>query len=444
MKIKNKAKIKEIDKQLSELREKASNIELHWKNEKEIISNIRESKRKIDEIKAQAEIIERKGDDLTRVAKIRYDEIPHLEKEVKDQESKLTQIQKGGLRILKEEIDSEDIAKVVARWTGIPASKVLESEIRKLARAEKELCKRVLGQDNAIKSIANAIRRSRAGVSEENKPIGSFLFVGPTGVGKTELAKTLAKFMFNNESSLVRIDMSEYMEKHSVSKMIGSPPGYIGHEEGGQLTEKIRRRPYSVILFDEVEKAHPEIFNLLLQILDDGRVNDAKGRVVNFKNTIIIMTSNLGNDVIEEYSIGFSDGSNAKQVKVERENEMNEKIHAVLREFFKLEFLNRIDEIIVFKSLNERILEKIVNLELIKIEKRLKNKDIAIKVSEKMKKVLASKGYDITFGARPLKRVLQNLILDELAMNIIEGKVKDGDKVMIDIGAREKVMMRVR
>ena len=442
--MKNKTKISEIDKQLAELREKASNLELHWKNEKEIISNIRTSKRKIDELKAQAEIIERKGDDLTRVAEIRYDEIPYLNKEVKEQESKLSQIQKGGLRILKEEIDAEDIAKVVARWTGIPASKMLESEIQKLAYAEKELCERVLGQDNAIKSIANTLRRSRAGINEENKPIGSFLFVGPTGVGKTELAKSLAQFMFNDENALVRMDMSEYMEKHSVSKMIGSPPGYIGHEEGGQLTEKIRRRPYSLILFDEVEKAHPEIFNLLLQILDDGRVTDAKGRVVNFKNTIIIMTSNLGNEVIEEYSIGFSDGSDKKQVKVEREDEMKEKINNILREFFKLEFLNRIDEIIVFKALNQKILEKIVDLELVKIDKRLKNKDISIKVSEKMKKLLASKGYDMTFGARPLKRVLQNLILDELAMNIIEGRVKDGDKVMIDVGVREKVMMRVR
>ena len=442
--MKNKTKILEIDKKLAELREKASNLELHWKNEKEIISNIRASKRKIDELKAQAEIIERKGDDLTKVAEIRYDKIPHLDKEVKEQELKLAQIQKGGMRILKEEIDAEDIAKVVARWTGIPASKMLESEIQKLSYAETELAKRVLGQDDAIKSIANALRRSRAGINEENKPIGSFLFVGPTGVGKTELAKSLAQFMFNDENALIRMDMSEYMEKHSVSKLIGSPPGYIGHDEGGQLTEKIRRRPYSAILFDEVEKAHPEIFNLLLQILDDGHVTDAKGRVVNFKNTIIIMTSNLGNDVIEEYSIGFSDGSDAKQVKVERESEMKEKIHSVLREFFKLEFLNRIDEITVFKGLNEKVLEKIVDLELTKIEKRLKNKDLTIKVSEKMKKMLASKGYDVTFGARPLKRVLQNLILDELAMSIIEGKFKEGDKIMIDVGVREKVMMRVR
>ena len=444
MKTKNKIKISEIDKKLSELREKAANLELHWKNEKEIIANIRASKRKIDELKAQAEIIERKGDDLTRVAEIRYDEIPQLEEEVKEQESKLAQIQKGGLRILKEEIDAEDIAKVVARWTGIPASKMLESEVQKLAYAEKELNKRVMGQDNAIKSIANTLRRSRAGINEENKPIGSFLFVGPTGVGKTELAKSLAQFMFNDENALIRMDMSEYMEKHSVSKMIGSPPGYIGHEEGGQLTEKIRRRPYSLILFDEVEKAHPEIFNLLLQILDDGRVTDAKGRIVNFKNTIIIMTSNLGNEVIEEFSIGFSDGSDAKQVKAEREDEMKDKINSVLREFFKLEFLNRINEIIVFKGLNKKVLEKIVDLELAKIDKRLKNKDITIKVSEKMKKLLAEKGYDTTFGARPLKRILQNLILDELAMNIIEGKVKEGDKVMIDVSGKEKVMMKVR
>ncbi len=321
---------------------------------------------------------------------------------------------------------------------------MLEGEIAKLSRAEKELKRRVIGQDEAIKSVANALRRSRAGISEEKKPIGSFIFVGPTGVGKTELVKALAEFMFNDEHALIRLDMSEFMEKHSVAKLIGSPPGYVAHEEGGQLTEKIRRRPYSVVLFDEIEKAHPEVFNILLQIMDDGRMTDSKGRVVNFKNTIIIMTSNLGNEIIKKYSIGFSDSGDEKQAKKMRQEEMREKIDKILKEHFKLEFLNRIDEIVLFKSLPKDVLEKIVDLELIKVEKRLKNKEISLKISPKVKKMLAEKGYDIAFGARPLKRIIQNLILDELALDIIEGKVKEGDKVSIDLGVKDKVQMKVK
>ena len=436
-------KLKTINKELAQLKEKANQLELHWQNEKTIISKIRESKRKIDELKAQAEIIERKGDDLTRVAEIRYSLIPDLKKEVKKQEEELVRIQKKGQHILKEEVDEEDIAKVVSRWTGIPVFKMLESEIKKLSKAEEELKKSVVGQNQAIKSVANAIRRSRAGISEEKKPIGSFLFVGPTGVGKTELAKSLAKFMFNDENSLLRLDMSEFMEKHSVAKIIGSPPGYVGYEEGGQLTEKIRHRPYSVILFDEIEKAHPEIFNILLQILDDGRLTDSKGRAVNFKNTIIIMTSNLGNKVIKQYSIGFS-GGNEKETRDTRTEEMKEKIDKILKENFKLEFLNRIDEIVVFKNLDKEALEKIVDLELDRVEKRLQNKEIGLKISPKVKKMLAEKGYDITFGARPLKRIIQNMILDELALEIIEGKIKGGDDVLIDLGIKDKVMMKVK
>ncbi len=441
---KSAQKLREIEKELSQLTEKANQLEIHWKNEKDKISKIRESKRKIDELKAQAEIIERRGDDLTRVAEIRYSQIPELEKEIKKQEKELAEIQKSGQRILKEEVDEEDIAKVVSRWTGIPVVKMLESEIKKLAHAEEELEKRVVGQDEAIKHVANALRRSRAGISEEKKPIGSFLFVGPTGVGKTELAKTLSEFMFNNESALVRLDMSEFMEKHSVAKFIGSPPGYIGHEEGGQLTEKIRRRPYSVILFDEIEKAHPEVFNILLQILDDGRLTDAKGRIVNFKNTIIIMTSNLGNEVIKEYSIGFADNSCEKEAVKMRDSEMKEKIDKILQDHFKLEFLNRIDEIVIFKSLSKEALTKIVDLELDKVKQRLKNKDISIKIENKVKKMLAEKGYDTTFGARPLKRIIQNMILDELALEIIEGKVKEGDKIVIDLGVKNKIVMNIK
>jgi len=437
------AKLRNINKQLAQLKEQANQLELHWQNEKNTISKIRESKRKIDELKAQAEIIERRGDDLTRVAEIRYAKIPELEREIKQAESDLIKIQSAGQRILKEEVDEEDIAKVVSRWTGIPVSKMLESEIKKLASAEEVLNKRVIGQDEAIKSVANAIRRSRAGISEEKKPIGSFLFVGPTGVGKTELAKALAEFMFNDEAALIRLDMSEFMEKHSVAKIIGSPPGYVGYDEGGQLTEKIRRRSYSVVLFDEIEKANPEVFNILLQILDDGRLTDSKGRAVNFKNTIIILTSNLGNEVIKEYSIGFSDGSDEIKVQVMREKEMRDKIDKILKDHFKLEFLNRLDEIVVFKSLNKEVLSKIVDLELAKVEKRLKNKEITLKIAGKVKKMLTEKGYDTTFGARPLKRIIQNLILDELALEIIEGKIKEGDKVAIDLSIKDEITMNV-
>ncbi len=441
---KNKSKLNTLNKNLEQFKEEANQIELHWNNEKEIISRISETKKKIDNLKAEAEIIERKGEDLVKVAEIRYATIPNLLKNVKKYESELVNIQKKGQRILKEEIDEEDIAKVVSRWTGIPVSKMLESEIKKLAHAEKFLNDRVKGQTEAIKAVSNAIRRSRAGISEEQKPIGSFLFVGPTGVGKTELAKTLAEFMFNDDASLVRLDMSEFMEKHSVAKIIGSPPGYIGHDEGGQLTEKIRRRPYSVILFDEIEKAHPEVFNILLQILDDGRLTDSKGRVVNFKNTIIIMTSNLGNEVIKQYSIGFSDGSDEIEAKKIRISEMKEKIDSILKDHFKLEFLNRIDEIVIFKSLDREALAKIVDLELEKLEKRLMTKNIKLKIAQKVKKLLAEKGYDITFGARPLKRIIQNMILDELALDIIEGKIKDGDKVTIDLGVKDRIMVHVK
>ncbi|MDD4332841.1 MAG: AAA family ATPase [Patescibacteria group bacterium] len=441
---KDEIKLKEINKELEQLKEKADQLELHWSNEKNIISKIRESKKKIDELKIEAEITERKGDDLTRVAEIRYSQIPSLEKEIKKLEAELIKIQQKGQRILKEEVDEEDIAKVVSRWTGVPVSKMLEGEIKKLSKAEEELNKRVVGQKEAIKAVSNAIRRSRAGISEEKRPIGSFLFVGPTGVGKTELAKALAEFMFNDENALIRLDMSEFMEKHSVARMIGSPPGYIGHEEGGQLTEKIRRRPYSVVLFDEIEKAHPEVFNMLLQILDDGRLTDSKGRVANFKNTIIIMTSNLGNEVIKQYSIGFSDGSDAKHAAEMRKEEMKEKIDKILKEHFKLEFLNRIDEIVIFRNLNEEALTKIVDLELDKVRKRLKNKEININISAKVKKMLAEKGYDVTFGARPLKRIIQNMILDELALEIIEGKVKAGDKIVIDLGIKNEVVMRTK
>ncbi len=437
---KKSTKLRSINQELAIAKEKANQLELHWNNEKEIISKIRDNKREIDDLKVKAEITQRQGTDLTEVAQIKYDLIPKLEKKIKELQAELTKIQKKGQNILKEEVDEEDIAKVVSRWTNIPVNKMLADEIKKLSQAEKYLQKRVIGQDNAIVSISNALRRSRAGINEENRPIGSFLFVGPTGVGKTELAKALTNFMFNNENALIRMDMSEYMEKHSIAKLIGSPPGYIGHDEGGQLTEKVRRHPYSVLLFDEIEKAHPDMFNMLLQILEDGRLTDSKGRVVNFKNTVIIMTSNLGNEVIKQYSIGFSGEETLAETK---DREMREKIEKILRQHFKLEFINRIDEIVLFKSLTPQVLEKIVDLELTKVEKRLQNKNIKLKIGDKVKKMLAKKGYDVTYGARPLKRMIQTAILDELASKIIAGKIKDGQKININLGQKDKVEMKI-
>ncbi|MFA5753957.1 MAG: AAA family ATPase [Patescibacteria group bacterium] len=440
---KKSARLKPLNAELAKLREKADQLELHWNNEKNIISEIRQSKKQIEDLKIKAEIAQRQGADLTEVAKIRYGLIPELENKINKFQMELIKIQKKGQRILKEEVDEEDIAKVVARWTGIPVNRMLQDEIKKLSEAEEELNKEVIGQEEAIKAVANALRRSRAGINEEKKPIGSFLFIGPTGVGKTELAKALAHFIFNDEKALIRLDMSEFMEKHSVAKMIGSPPGYIGHDDGGQLTDKIRRHPYSVVLFDEIEKAHPDMFNILLQILDDGRLTDSKGRVVNFKNAIIIMTSNLGNEVIKQYSIGFSDDGDKAQADKLRTTEMKEKIDKILKNNFKLEFLNRIDETVLFHSLTPEALEKIVDLELAKVEKRLGNKNIFLKVSPKIKKLLAEKGYDIAYGARPLKRIIQTMILDELAMDIIEGKIKEGDKVKIELGEKEAVSLKV-
>jgi len=440
---KKSQKIRAINQELAKLKEKSNQLELHWNNEKNIISQIRESKKEIEDLKIKAEISQRQGADLTEVAKIKYSLIPDLENKIDRLQAELLKIQKKGQRILKEEVDEEDIAKVVARWTGVPLNKMLQDEIRKLSEAEKVLNQEVVGQEEAIKAISNALRRSRAGINEEKKPIGSFLFVGPTGVGKTELAKSLAKFMFDQEKSLIRLDMSEFMEKHSVAKLIGSPPGYVGYDEGGQLTDKVRRHPYSVVLFDEIEKAHPDMFNVLLQILDDGRLTDSKGRAVNFKNTIIIMTSNLGNEIIKQYSIGFNDDLEQKPAGETRTKEMKEKIDKILKDNFKLEFLNRIDEIVLFHSLTPEALEKIVDLELNKVEKRLAGKNINLKIGAKVKKMLAEKGYDITYGARPLKRIIQSLILDELALDIIEGKIPEGTRIKIDLGDRDKVLINL-
>lgn len=421
-----KERLKKIEKELSDVKEKEKGLELRWRQEKELISRMREIKRKVDSLKQEAEISERQGD-LNKVAKIRYGEIPALEKEGESTQRRLNIIQKDN-PILQEEVGEEEIAAVVSRWTGIPVSKLMQSETEKLKEMEKILQRRVIGQSRAVEIISNAIRRSRAGISEENRPIGSFIFLGPTGVGKTELARALAEFMFNDEEAMVRLDMSEYMEAHTVSRLIGSPPGYVGYEEGGQLTEIIRRRPYSLILLDEIEKAHPEIFNILLQILDDGRLTDAKGRTVNFKNTIIIMTSNLGSEKYGNKSleIGYRGGGEKETSK----EEVHQEIIEILRRNFKPEFLNRIDEVIIFNSLTEKDLEKIVEIQLSRVIERVKEKKIKLSFSDEVKKLLVKKGFDKRYGARPLKRIIQSSILDKLAQGIIEGKVNDGDEVI--------------
>jgi ATP-dependent Clp protease ATP-binding subunit ClpB len=417
-------RLQEIKKEISEIREKSYQLELQWKNEKDLITEMQNFQKNIDKLKQESDILERQSE-FDKVAEIRYGKIPDFEKKIQTTKAKLRKLHTGpgGRQILKEEVDPEDIASVVAKWTHIPVSKMLESDMEKLVNTEDELKKRVIGQEPAIIAIANALRRSRAGLSEENRPIGSFLFLGPTGVGKTELAKALAEFMFNNENALIRVDMSEYMEKHSVSKFIGSPPGYVGYDEGGQLTEKIRKHPYSVILFDEIEKAHPDVFNILLQLLDDGRLTDAKGRVVNFKNSIIIMTSNLGSDLILQSSqksdIGFQTSKDS------HETETKSKIMKLLQDNFRPEFLNRIDETIIFDSLTRSDIKKIIDLQLAKVAKRLLEKEINVTFTDNLKDMLAKQGFDPLYGARPLKRLIQNKILDALALKIIEKKVKD-------------------
>jgi ATP-dependent Clp protease ATP-binding subunit ClpB len=420
-----KKRMKVLERSLADLKEKAKDIELKWKTERDLIKGIKELKKELEDLNFQVEVAQRKGD-LQEMAELKYGKIPECLKEVKKKERKLARFQKKH-HIIKEEITEEDVARVVSKWTGIPVTRLIEEEARKLERMEDILKKRVVGQEEAIIAISNAIRRSRAGISEENRPVGSFIFLGPTGVGKTETARALARFLFNDENALVRLDMSEYMEKYSVSKMIGSSPGYVGYEEGGQLTEKIRRRPYSVILLDEIEKAHPEVFNILLQILEDGRLTDSKGRVTSFKNTILIMTSNVGSEYISEMSsFGFVQGRDKEK------SNLKEKVKDALKEHFRPEFLNRIDDIIIFNYLRKEDIKKIVGLELEKVKSRLEKKRIKIKVSSKAKELLAEKGFDQNLGARPLKRVIQRIILDPLSLKIVSGEINEGESVNID------------
>jgi len=423
-----KAKIEAIKKEKAQINDKLKKLKVQWKAEKDLITNIRGQNEQIDKLKLEAEKLEREGS-LDKVAEIRYGKIPELKKTIKQEEQKLQRVQSKEA-ILKEEVTEEDIAKVVSRWTGIPVSKMLEEEAKKFLRAEEELSKRVVGQDEAISSVANALRRNRAGISEEGKPIGSFIFLGPTGVGKTELGKALAEFLFNDEDAIIRVDMSEYMESHSVAKFIGSPPGYVGYDEGGQLTERVRRRPYSVLLFDEIEKAHPEVFNIMLQILDEGRLTDAKGRVVSFKNTVIIMTSNIGSEIISRaQNLGFA--GNNKKGSIDEED-MRKKVLDALREKFRPEFLNRFDEIIIFHPLGKKEIEKIIDLQMALVNDRLEEKGVKVELSNKAKEYLLTHGYDLIYGARPLKRVIQSHILDPLAMKIIDNKISKGT-VKIDV-----------
>lgn len=415
-------RLEEIDAEIGELKEKTSALETKWNNERSALGEIREMKKELESLRLEAESAEAMAD-LTRAAEIRYDNIPRVEKNLDEKSGRLKKLQRTR-RLLKEEVTEEDIALVVSRWTGIPVARMLEAEAQKLARMDEELQKRVVGQKHAVTLVSDAVKRSRAGISDPNKPIGSFLFLGPTGVGKTELSRALAEFMFDDENALIRIDMSEYMERHSVSKIIGSPPGYVGHEEGGAVTEIVRHRPYSVILLDEIEKAHPEVFNILLQVLDSGHLTDAKGRKVNFKNTVIIMTSNIGAEHIDRMSkFGFSNkGSDAEQYV-----QAKDKVQESLRSYFRPEFINRLDEIVIFDILTQETIRGIVEMQVSLVRERLAAKEITMQISKDVLEYLAREGYDPRFGARPLKRIIQSKILTPVAsMMVGEGMLRGG------------------
>ena len=420
-----KARLKVIDKEIADLREETSEIELKWKNEKETVGEIKEIKKTLETLRLEADAAEARAD-LSRAAELRYGKIPSLERELEVKAKRLKKLQ-SSRRILKEEITAPDIALVVSRWTGIPVSRMLEEEAAKLSRMEEFLKKRIVGQDEVVKKIADTVKRSRAGISDPNRPIGSFIFLGPTGVGKTELTKALAEFMFDDERALIRVDMSEFMEKHSVSKLIGAPPGYVGFEEGSSFAESVRHRPYSVILFDEIEKAHPEVFNILLSILDNGRLTDAKGRVINFKNTVVIMTSNIGAQYIDKMqTIGFHNGEK------ETYEDVKEKVLSTLKEHFRPEFLNRLDDIIIFDILSKAAIKEIVNIQIDIIKKRLRDKEINLSVTEQVSELLATEGYNPQYGARPLKRLIQDKILNPVASMMISNKVLSGGTVLVD------------
>ncbi len=424
-------KLEDIEQELAGLREERDRLRAHWQMEKDLIKSIREMKEQIERAKIEAEKAEREGD-YGKVAELRYGVIHSLEMKLKETTQKLAEVQKD-LRMLKEEVDAEDIAEIVSKWTGIPVQRMLESERTKLLHMEERLHERIVDQEEAVKAVSNAIRRARAGLQDERRPIGSFLFIGSTGVGKTELARALAELLFNDENAMIRIDMSEYMERFSVSRLIGAPPGYVGYEEGGQLTEAVRRKPYSVVLLDEIEKAHPEVFNILLQVLEDGRLTDSKGHVVNFKNTIIIMTSNIGSHIIQEKISRITD-ENREMVMEEIRNEVMQ----ILRQTIRPEFLNRIDEIIFFKPLTKSDILKIVDLQMKQVNKRLEKNNMKLELTDKARIWLAEMGYDPTFGARPLRRVIQKHILDPLAEKILAGEFMNGDTIVVDVDFKGK------
>ncbi len=423
----SRERLEKIDKELSDLKEKSSSMKTHWQLEKDAIQKIRRIKGDIEKTRRDSEKAELEGD-LEKASELRYGVLINLQKQIDEENKKLIELQKDQ-KMLKEEVDEEDIAEVVSRWTHVPVSRMLEGEMQKLVHMEERIKQRVVGQDEAVVAVANAVRRGRAGIADPKRPIGSFMFLGPTGVGKTELGRALAEFLFDDEAAMIRIDMSEYMEKHTVARLIGAPPGYVGYEEGGQLTEAVRRRPYAVILFDEIEKAHPDVFNLLLQILDDGRLTDGHGRTVDFKNTVIIMTSNIGSQWIFELG--------------NKEEEMREKVMEIVHQNFKPEFLNRLDEIIIFHSLKLPEIMKIVDIQFGILSKRLSERKITISLTQKARDFVAKAGYDPLYGARPIKRTIQHRILDPLAMKILNKEFVEGDSVEVDV-KKEEIAFRKR
>ncbi|MEK7390889.1 MAG: AAA family ATPase [Patescibacteria group bacterium] len=431
---KTKSRLKEIDKEIADLKEQTAEIELKWKNERETVSDIKNIKKELESLRYEAESAETRID-LAKVAEIRYGKVPELEKELDAKAKRLKKLQ-SSRSILREEINEGDIADIVSRWTGVPMARMLEAEAEKLNRMEEFLKRRIVGQNNAVSVISDTVKRSRAGISDPNRPIGSFMFMGPTGVGKTELTKALAEFMFDDEKALIRVDMSEFMEKHAVSKLIGAPPGYVGYEEGGALTELVRHRPYAVILFDEIEKAHPEVFNILLQVLDNGRLTDAKGRLVNFKNTVIVLTSNIGAQFIDRMQkVGFSGGSTEKETYEETKN----RLMNALKEYFKPEFLNRLDDIIIFDVLSKEAIADITKIQVELVRGRLAEKEISLEISPQAIEFLAKEGYNPQYGARPLRRLIQNKILNQVASLIISKGIVKGGTVTVDVKNNEFV-----
>jgi ATP-dependent Clp protease ATP-binding subunit ClpB len=412
----SRERLARLEKDLADLKEERSRLAAHWQQEKEAIQQARKLREDLEAVKLEVERTQRAGD-YAKASELQYGNIPKLEQGIREAETRLADLQKGA-RMLKEEVDEEDIAEVVSKWTHVPVSRLMEGEVQKLIRMEERLHQRVVGQDQAIRAVANAIRRARAGLQDPNRPLGSFLFLGPTGVGKTELARALAEFLFDSEQAMVRIDMSEYQEKHTVSRMIGAPPGYVGYEEAGQLTEAVRRRPYAVVLLDEIEKAHPEVLNVLLQLLDDGRLTDGKGRTVDFKNAVIIMTSNIGSQYLTSE---VTEGTRRQ-------------VMDTLRDHFRPEFLNRVDEIIFFHALDREHMKQIIDIQLASLMKRLEERKIKVVLSDAAKELLVREGYDPAYGARPLKRAIQRMVLDPLALRVLEGAFVEGDTIAVEAG----------